>query len=402
MKPGVYDHLSNVEYHGGPGVSNSMLKTISQKSPLHMKALREVSAAANDNEPQPQSTALFIGTAFHCLVLEPEVFTREYCLGLRQQDVPDAIDDKEVLVAMVAAMNADRLPKLPTGGTKAEQVERLMAVIKTDDFRDVAVRQDLESMKGAELKAQIEALNENRHGLLSTSGTRHELAEILRANGRQVTLWSDVKEEWLRNNGHRNVLEPEQWDQLHRMRDAVMAHPAARAVLTGAQYVTELSAYASDPATGELRRVRPDLWRFDGIVADLKTTDDASLEGFARSIVKYGYDMQHPFYLDTLNLALQQAALDTGAGGQEFDGRTRNHPTSAKQFVFVAVEKTAPYAVAVYVLDTESVDVGRTKYETALRTYHECRKADAWPGYGDKVQTISLPQWHLRKFADAA
>ena len=243
----------------------------------------------------------------------------------------------------------------------------------------------------AELKAQVEAFNETRQGLLSTSGTRHELAEILRANGRQVTLWSDVKAEWLRNNGHRTVLEPEQWDQLHRMRDAVMAHPSACAVLTGCEYVTELSAYANDPATGELRRVRPDLWRFDGIVADLKTTEDASQEGFARSIAKYGYDMQHPFYLDTLNLALQQQ-----------DEATVDHPASAKQFVFIAVEKSAPYAVAVYVLDSESVDVGRTKYEAALRTYHECRKADAWPGYGDKVQTISLPQWHLRKFADAA
>src|SRR5213595_2941990 len=260
MKPGVYDYLTNAEYHGGPGVSNSMLSVLREKSAMHLKALR---SAANDNEPTP---AQFIGTAFHCLVLEPEVFVREYCLGIRQQDVPDAIDDKEVLVAMVAELNATRLPKLPTSGAKADLVSRIQAAETEMKVADALTAEELDAMKAADLKACLEGINMARPGLLPVSGTRHELADLLRANGRQVTLWSDVKEEWLKNNCHRQVLTQEQWDQLHAMRDAVMAHPAARALLTGAQYVTEYSVYANDPVTGELIRVRPDLWRFDGIV----------------------------------------------------------------------------------------------------------------------------------------
>jgi hypothetical protein len=381
MKPGIYGHLSNAEYHGGEGVSNSMLCVLREKSPMHLKALRD---AANDNEP---TEAQFIGTAFHCLVLEPEVFVREYCLGLRMQDVPDAIDDRDQLVAMVNELNATRLPKLPTSGSKAEVIARIQQAWNDDDKAVITHTPDqLEALKGAELKAILEGINEGRQGLLPVSGTRHELAEILRANGRQVTLWSDVKEEWLRNNGHRKVLDQEQWDQLHAMRDAVMAHPAASALLTGCDYVTEMSAYAVDPDTGELRRVRPDLWRFDGIVGDVKTTDDASPEGFARSIAKWGYDVQHPYYLDTLNLALQQEAE-----------ATVDHPTSAKAFAFLVVEKKFPHAVAVYVLDGPSVDLGRAKYRASLNTYAECKRAGVWPGYGDKVQTISLPQWHMRQ-----
>ncbi|WP_228368211.1 PD-(D/E)XK nuclease-like domain-containing protein, partial [Klebsiella pneumoniae] len=156
--------------------------------------------------------------------------------------------------------------------------------------------------------------------------------------------------------------------------------------LTGAKYVTEHSAYAQDPETGELRRVRPDLWRFDGIVGDVKTTDDASPEGFARSIATWGYDVQHPYYLDTLNLALQQQ-VDCSV----------KHPTSARQFVFLVVEKKPPHAVAVYVLDAASVDLGRAKYRASLNTYAECKRTGVWPGYGDKVQTISLPQWYMRQ-----
>jgi exodeoxyribonuclease VIII len=244
-------------------------------------------------------------------------------------------------------------------------------------------------MKGAQLKEEIDRLNGRRDGLLSTSGNRHELAEILRANGRPVTLWSDVKAEWEKHNGHRRILTPEEWDTVHRMRDAVMAHPAACALLTGCEFVTEYSAYARDPETGVLRRVRPDLWRFDGIVGDLKTTEDASQEGFARSIAKFGYDMQHAYYLDTLNLALDQSETD------DF----QPYPLKASAFVFIVVEKKPPHAVAVYVLDDESVALGRAKYRQALDVYAQCEASGVWPGYGEAVQTISLPQWHMNQNA---
>lgn len=379
MKPGIYPNISNADYHGGDGVSNSMLCVLREKSPMHLKALRD---AANDNEPTP---AQFIGTAFHCLVLEPAEFAKNYCLGLRMQDVPDAIDDREVLVRMVEELNATRLPKLPTGGAKADMVELIFAEGLHEE--PVMDRAALEAMKGTELKAIIQRANESRPGKLSTSGNRHELAELLRANGRQVKLWSDVQAEWLKNNGHRQVLTAEQWDQLHRMRDAVMAHPAAKALLTGCKYVTEHSVYARDPQTGELRRCRPDLWRFDGILGDLKSTEDASPEAFARSIAKWGYDVQHPYYLDTINLALEQSPPDEFA----------SHPTSAKAFVFVVVEKSPPHAVAVYILDEASVALGRAKYRAGLDTYAECKRTGVWPGYGDMVQTISVPQWHLNQ-----
>lgn len=383
MKPGIYANISNADYHGGAGVSNSMLCVLREKSPMHLKALRD---AANDNEPTP---AQLTGTAFHAMVLEPEEFVKTYCLGLRMSDVPDAIDDREVLVAMVNELNTKRLPKLSTSGSKDELAWRVIESLGP------FTPEEQEAIKGekiADLKSRIAQANETRPGLLAVSTmNRHEIADLLRANGRQVTLWSDVQAEWMKNNSHRIVLTQAQWDQLHRMRDAVMAHPAARAILTGCKYVTEHSVYAIDPETDELRRCRPDLWRFDGIVGDLKTTDDASPEAFARSIAKWGYDVQHPYYVDTINEALAQQ-----------DDKSRqgvDYPDNAKAFVFIAVEKQAPHAVAVYVLDEASVAVGRAKYRGALDTYTECRGTGVWPGYGDKVQTISLPQWHMNQNA---
>jgi hypothetical protein len=363
-----------------------MLKVLRDQTPLHLKAKREMSAA-NDNMPDKKHFR--IGRELHGLVLEPELFFKDYCLAFRQQDMPEAIEDRDVLVRMVEELNATRLAKLPTTGSKAEQIARIIEAESDlpDHLRhDVA---DLEASRGADLKAHIEAINSQRQGKLSTSGSRHELAEILRANGKPVTLWSDVKAEWERVNGHRSIMTPDEWDTVHRMRDAIMAHPAACALLTGCQGVAEHSAYAIDPDTGVLRRVRPDFWRKDGIVVDLKTTEDASPDGFARSIANYGYDMQHAYYLDTLNLALHQGGYDEFAA----------HPKIAKQFVFVVVEKKPPHAVAVYVLDDESVALGRAKYRHALDVYDACERSECWYGYGDAVQTVALPQWHMNRNA---
>lgn len=433
MQPGVYPDLSNEEYHGGPGISKSGLDLI-HRSPLHYRAAK---TAANDNEP---TSAQFIGTAFHSLVLEPEKFSQLYCRQLQRSEVPEAIDDrdhlvalvneinqareaafpdavrdKEQLVAMIQALNATRKPKLPTGGTKAELVDRIL----NEQPDETYTAEQLEAMKGPELKAVIEQLNGSRAGLLSTngstadlaatlrangaefvlwseicedgekatgvpfigstSGSRHDMAAWLRANGRPVLLWSDVLTSWTEKNQGRTILTDEQFAQLSAMRDAVMDHPMARALLTSKPGVAEYSVYWNDPITGELCRCRPDFWREDDVIVDLKTTDDASPEGFAKSIANWRYDVQDPYYRDGIKAAT---------------GRT------VKAFVFLAVEKKFPHAVGCYVLDPESVELGRAQYRADLDRFHECRVSEQWPGYGDKIQTISLPAWHAKKVGD--
>jgi exodeoxyribonuclease VIII len=377
MKPGIYDNISNAEYHGGPGVSNSGLALI-RRSPLHFRA---ATLAANDNATKESTAAQAIGTAFHALMLEPELFVRDYCLGLRQSDYPRAIDSRDQLVAMVAKLNETRLPKLSTTGTKDELVARILDALDERD-RTPAVVAEFQSMKGAELKANLEELNAVRPGLLPTTGTIPQLAQLLRDNGEDITLWSDIKAEWLKNNGHRTVLEPEEWDQLHRMREAVLAHPAARALML-APGKAEQSVYWIDQETGVLCRCRPDKWLDTGYIADLKTADDASPQGFAKSMANWAYDVQDAYYTD-----------GCAAVGKPLKG-----------FLFVVVEKGArlvdgrPIGVAVYRLSDTSRDLGRAKYRASLRKYAECVATNNWPCYGDRIQEIDLPTWEFTKNA---
>lgn len=412
MQPGIYRGLPNHAYHGGPGISKSGLDLI-RKSPAHYRA---VVTAANDNERKP-TAAQFLGTALHSLVLEPGEFAKEYTLAPSRADVPDAIDDRELLVAMVTELNAGRKAKLPTSGSKAEQVERIIVEILGGDRTEQHV---LEAMKGAELKAKIDAENATRTGLLPTSGSRHDLADILRANGKPVTLWSDYMAEWNANNGHRTILTHEQFEQLRNMRDAVMAHPAASRLLAG-RGEAELSAYwmqkVIDPKTGDvigeqLCRCRPDYWRVDGYVADLKSTEDASEEEFARSIAKWAYHVQDDYYRTGIAEAIRQGGERIGTwnpvtGEVDYlDDEPAFSPPKA--FLFIAVEKTAcvvdgqAKGVAVYSLDEESRTLGRMQWQGDLARYTQCQNSGEWPGYSGGVRQIKLPAWQFQRAAAAA
>ena len=80
------------------------------------------------------------------------------------------------------------------------------------------------------------------------------------------------------------------------------------------------------------------------VIIDIKTTQDSSFEGFRRSAYKYGYNRQAAFYLD-------------GFG--------------AKEFIFVVIEKKAPYNIGVYHCSDGFIDSGREEYSRLLMDYRK-------------------------------
>jgi exodeoxyribonuclease VIII len=89
MDPGIYQNISNEEYHGGPGLSASGLKLLA-RSPKHFR-----------EAPRKGSKAMELGTATHCAVFEPERFADEFISPERKLNRAKK-DDKaewEVLLA---------------------------------------------------------------------------------------------------------------------------------------------------------------------------------------------------------------------------------------------------------------------------------------------------------------
>ena len=162
------------------------------------------------------------------------------------------------------------------------------------------------------------------------------------------------------------LLSADDWIAIHKMHESVMNHPAARELLS--EGIAETSHFST--IDGVAVKCRPD-WLNKPIVADLKTTQDASLSGFSKSIANYRYAVQAAFYSDIL------ASL--------------GHDVVA--FLFIAVEKTAPYAVGVYELDDMSLEIGREQYQRDLDTYRRCVESGEWPAYSNGVEKISLPRW---------
>lgn len=368
MEPGIYPDIPNSDYHKGPGISKSGLDLIA-KSPAHYY---HAVNAANDNEP---TAAQALGTAFHTLLLEPEVFKKEYVVELCKADWPDVVECREQLVEMVKELNQDRLPKLSLTGGKNELINRICE--QYNNYTPAS----LAASKTDELKYILEEMNKAREGLFPTGGSIVELAAILRSEGKKFQLWSEVKAEFAASVEGKIVLPKQQYDQLMSMRDAVYAHPAARGLLI-LPGKAEQSVYWTDPETGVLCRCRPDFWAMQArIIVDLKTCLDASPEGFSKSLYNWRYHVQDVMYRE---------GCEAATGEQQ-------------QFVFLAVEKDAcvvnyeAKGVAVYVLDDESRNAGLKEYRQSLATYAACSKSSQWPGYQDKVQIISIPAWGIKK-----
>jgi exodeoxyribonuclease VIII len=154
-------------------------------------------------------------------------------------------------------------------------------------------------------------------------------------------------------------------EQAMAMAGSVRSHQAAASLLRDGK--AEQSFWWDDTPTGLRCKCRPD-WYTGNTIVDLKTTTDASPKGFARSVAQWRYAIQQNHYL---------------AG------------TFAERFVFIAVEKTYPYAVGVYELDEAAALYGETERRNNLQTIADCRAISEWPGYGNTIQPLSLPAWAL-------
>ncbi len=188
--------------------------------------------------------------------------------------------------------------------------------------------------------------------------------------------------EWWREFDEANagctVVSAAEGEQIRRIQDSIYRHTTARELLESPGH-SEVSAWFYDQdrdgATGELCRCRPDRLMEDGDILDLKSCEDASQAGFAKSAAKYRYHVQAAFYLDGM-------------------AATIGHKD--KNFGFIAFEKEAPFAVAVYVLRPQDVEIGREEYRRNLATLAQCKINRQWPGYPDKIQYLSLPGWARR------
>jgi len=110
------------------------------------------------------------------------------------------------------------------------------------------------------------------------------------------------------------------------------------------------------------------------VLVGLKTCRDVTPRVFGAQAARLGYAMQWAYY---------------------FDGYTAITGRQAK-LVEIVVESMPPYAVGVYVIPADVVELGRGAYLDALTKVVECERAAKWPGPIEGEVELRLPPWAFR------
>ena len=182
--------------------------------------------------------------------------------------------------------------------------------------------------------------------------------------------------EWLAANKDRIILTEEQMHVAEGQVASIKAKPMVYALFEGCQ--SELPMFWRDPETGVLCKIKPDSIKQAGggvVLADLKTTSDASPAGFSKSAGALGYHIQQSFYCEGYEAVTGVPVIG---------------------FVFVAVSNEYPYDCAMYMLDDVAESHGKLKVRQALNAYAKCKADGVWPGFGSDIKTLSLPPWTLK------
>lgn len=125
-----------------------------------------------------------------------------------------------------------------------------------------------------------------------------------------------------------------------------------------------------------LCRCRLDQVRADHVIYDVKKVRSANPRDIARSIVEYGYDLQKTAYTRAYEQLMPEAL-----------GRS--------DFVFLFCETEPPYEVVAARLDGYHEEIGKRRWERALKLWNQLLTEGSfpWPGYADGAITLMPPQY---------
>lgn len=119
---------------------------------------------------------------------------------------------------------------------------------------------------------------------------------------------------------------------------------------------------------------RIDIWNPESrVLADIKTTEDASQKGMLKSVITYGYHYQLAFY----GLGLKLNGLQP------------------EKYQIFAVEKKSPFGCASYEIGRQSIMRCETVMIRRAMEWGECEELNRWPSYPEETQVLEVPGWAI-------
>lgn len=193
---------------------------------------------------------------------------------------------------------------------------------------------------------------------------------------------NDQKAQWkdARNLYYANAQEKEDVDAMVK---AIMENPLS-AKYINAPGSSEISLFWKDPRTGLDCKTRIDKLLDDDVIVEVKTDVDPEPEKFGKKIYQLDY---------------QIGAWFNREGFRECTGR------DIKAFIFIAVEKSDPYTVGVYMMNAHDFDSGEIKGVPKMIRYKLIKRG----GFKDHNQNeqgefevipVQTPGWEMKIIDD--
>lgn len=147
--------------------------------------------------------------------------------------------------------------------------------------------------------------------------------------------------------------------------------------------MAEASFFFTDPVFGLNLRIRPD-WHIapckafpNGLIIDLKTTDDARPMAFSRTCANFSYDLSASMYREGFQAYYQ----------------TEDKPP----FIFLVSERNTPFNVKQYKASDLFLSVGNARYNRSKELLAESLLMGEWDGYSKDLEEIYLPSYMTKQ-----
>lgn len=179
---------------------------------------------------------------------------------------------------------------------------------------------------------------------------------------RSTKQYKEWQESEMRLIGDRKTIDKNDYTKIKDMREKLMAHYYCRALLSGGEAEKSITGLLHTTEGDVNIKAKPDYIKPNKhFIIDLKTTFDASVDGFTRAAADNDYHIQAAFYSDLMEMT-------TG------DDR-------GWTFFFIAQEKKKPYAFNIFEASPQFIGQGKYEYEQLIKLFQMCTKEGRWPGY---------------------
>lgn len=216
---------------------------------------------------------------------------------------------------------------------------------------------------------------------------------VITGTGKDPNAWrtdADIKAVAAARAEGATPIRPRDLVIVHAMAKALREHQLAAALLDPGRGAPEQVIMWPDERIPAVQRGTMIDWLPDYVdgrrllVPDYKTAEQAHPQEWARTAANFGYHSQAAWNLDALH-ALHPDLTDEQIA-----------------FLFIVQSKQPPYPVAIVELLPEDIRIGRAQNTWAIQLWHQCWETGRWPGYGDEVHEVALPEWYRDRWRTIA